>query len=176
MFEIRDTDKWVATGIYASGFAYYNKRLKVKTAFATQIISKTLPEFRKLLNIPKDVVFRIAPIKGKALGRYNSNDKVAVIDPRQDFFSLLNCIAHELVHAEQYHENRLDITYVRGKGYLHMWNGDKINNKGTTYKAYRNQPWEIEAFSRQASLAEKVSDALDLQTLQTSSYKYLIDL
>ena len=80
------------------------------------------------------------------------------------FFSLLNCIAHELVHAEQYYENRLDFTYVRGKGFLHMWNGDEINNKGTTYRAYRNQPWEIEAFSRQASLAEKVSDALDLQT------------
>ena len=163
MLEICDTDKWVASGIYVSGFAYYNKVLKPKSTLASMVVLKTLPEFRKLLNIPKDIRFRIAPIKGRAQGRYNSKDKVAVIDPRQDFYSLMNCIAHELVHAEQYHENRLDLTYVRGKGYLHMWNGDKINNKGTTYNAYRNQPWEVEAFSRQASLAEKVSDALDLK-------------
>ena len=163
MYEICDSDKWVASNIYASGFAYYNKDLKPKTAFASMVVFKTLPEFRKLLNIPEDIRFRIAPIKGRAQGRYNSKDKVAVIDPRQDFYSLMNCIAHELVHAEQYHENRLVHTYVRGKGFMHMWYGDEVNNKGTTYRAYREQPWEIEAFERQAKLAEKVNDILECE-------------
>ena len=45
---------------------------------------------------------------------------------------------------------------------MHYWNGE-IGSKGTTYKAYRDQPWEQEAWSRQAELAERVCQALELK-------------
>jgi hypothetical protein len=43
---------------------------------------------------------------------------------------------------------------------MHYWNGE-IGKKGTTYKAYRDQPWEQEAWSRQAALAEQVCSILE---------------
>jgi hypothetical protein len=43
---------------------------------------------------------------------------------------------------------------------MHHWNGTP-GKKGTTYKAYRDQPWEQEAWNRQMYLAEKVCSILE---------------
>ena len=72
----------------------------------------------------------------------------------------MEVIAHELVHAEQYHTGKLKKKYNRGKGWLHHWNGTP-GKKGTTYKAYRDQPWEQEAWNRQMYLAETVCRILE---------------
>lgn len=159
---LRDSDKMITSNIYASGFAYYNKPMKKSTMFAISMIDRSLPEFRKLLNIPKDIKFRVAPLKTRGLhGCYWKGSKVAEIDPRVSSKALLGVIAHELVHAEQYNEGRLDQEYVRGR-YVHSWNGSLVMNKGTTYAAYRNQPWEIEAFERQGVLADTVANKLGI--------------
>ena len=85
---------------------------------------------------------------------------MATIDCRLGWAKALEVIAHELVHAEQYHTGKLKKKYVQRKGWLHHWNGSP-GKKGTTYKAYRDQPWEQEAWSRQMYLAEKVCSILE---------------
>ena len=87
-------------------------------------------------------------------------NKLAVIDCRLGWAKALEVIAHELVHAEQYHTGKLKKKYVQRKGWLHHWNGTP-GKKGTTYKAYRDQPWEQEAWNRQMYLAEKVCSILE---------------
>ena len=126
----------------------------VKTAIA--LIDKTLPEFRKLLNLPERLVFRISRIKGQYSGKYCNGDNVVLVSPVVKWDRLLETIAHELVHAEQYHECRLASVFSSHKGWVHQWYGEDNYSKGTTYNSYRNQPWEQEAFSRQKELADKV--------------------
>ena len=145
-----------------SGYAYYNKVLRPKADLVILIIQKTLPEFKKLLNLPNGLTFRVAPIKAKRTrGVYVVGERLVEIDPRQRATDVLTTIAHELVHAEQYHEGRLKIEYLRGHGQVHMWNGEFVTNKGSTYQAYRDQPWEKEAFERQVTIAEEVGRILD---------------
>jgi hypothetical protein len=55
---------------------------------------------------------------------------------------------------------KLKKKYVQRKGWLHHWNGTP-GKKGTTYKAYRDQPWEQEAWNRQMYLAETVCRILE---------------
>lgn len=74
-----------------------------------------------------------------------------------DIKKMAETIGHELVHAEQYMTGKLDID-----GAYHRWNGQRVVNRGTTYTAYRNQPWEKEAFDRQAANAEKILSAYHL--------------
>jgi hypothetical protein len=85
---------------------------------------------------------------------------MATIDCRLGWAKALEVIAHELVHAEQYHTGKLKKKYVQRKGWMHSWNGTP-GKKGTTYKAYRDQPWEQEAWNRQMYLAETVCRILE---------------
>ena len=156
---IKDTDKLVGKRVYMSLSAIYTHGEKADAV--KQIIQKTMPEFRKLLNLPADLIFRVAPIKARNTnGSYDSDHKLVNIDCRLPWAKALEVLAHELVHAEQYHTNKLKKKFVGRKGWMHYWNGE-IGNKGTTYKAYRDQPWEQEAWSRQAVLAEQVCSILE---------------
>jgi len=53
-------------------------------------------------------------------------------------------LGHELVHAEQFLTGKLK--WVKDAWY---WGDRKAISKGTTYAAYRQLPWEVEAFARQ---------------------------
>ena len=119
---IKDTDKMVTKGVYMSLSAIYTH---TKTAAViASMIQRSLPEFRKQLDLPEDVKFRVAPIKAKSInGYYSVEDKLAVIDCRLGWAKALEVIAHELVHAEQYHTGKLKKKYVQRKGWLHHWNG-----------------------------------------------------
>ena len=159
--EIKSTDKMVSKGIYMSASAIYTHTKSAK--IIALMIKRSLPEFRKQLNLPRDVQFRVAPIKAKNTnGYYMVEGKLAVIDCRLGWAKALEVIAHELVHAEQYHQGRLKHKMSRGR-WRPFWMGSSAFSKGTTYQAYRKQPWEIEAWGRQAELAEKV--CVDLNKL-----------
>jgi len=67
------------------------------------------------------------------------------------FKYMAETLGHEMVHVEQYMTGRLTVD-----GYRHVWNGRKHAGRGTTYESYRNLPWEIEAFDRQAAEASKI--------------------
>lgn len=77
--------------------------------------------------------------------------------PLPDIGNFMETIAHELVHAEQFNQGRLETTIMADKNFnlVHTkkWEGVAWKSKGATYNSYRNLPWEKEAFDRQAQLA-----------------------
>lgn len=153
-----NTDKQITPSISMSLSAIYTHSKTSKEVLAT--VYKAMPVLHKLLNIPQDVQIRICPIKAKRTnGRYMSGEKIAEIDCRLTWEKALEVLCHEMVHAEQYHTGRLE-NVVGLRGWVHKWNGSVDFNKGSTYKAYRNQPWEQEAWSRQAELCELVMKEL----------------
>jgi hypothetical protein len=160
---MKSTDKLVAPGLVMSLSAIYNKKLQKQAREVAVVVNKAMPVLKTLLSLPDDVTVRVAPIKARATnGRYFNGPRVAEIDCRLDWAKALEVLCHEMVHAEQYHTGRLEKTWAR-TGWTHKWNGSISFNKGTTYKAYRDQPWELEAWSRQAELAEQVCTILENQ-------------
>ena len=110
-------------------------------------------DFKDHFDFDDDTEFHVRPVRGNTSGWYRSKSKRIEIDPRYSFLKVLNIIAHELVHAEQYKQERL----VQGV-YRHesIWNG-KVHKRGTTHKQYLNRPWEIEARQRAAQFVEDMT-------------------
>lgn len=151
---MKSTDKQFSKDVYVSLSTIYTHGTEVAT-----VVTKAMPVLRKLLNVSPAVTVRVAPIKGKHTnGRYWSGQKLIEVDCRLDWAKALEVLCHEMVHAEQYHEGRLEHT-----GRMYKWNGQLNSNRGTTYNAYREQPWEQEAFARQAVLAKQVNEILEAQ-------------
>ena len=63
---------------------------------------------------------------------------------------------------------KLKKKFSQRKGWMHYWNGE-AGNKGATYKSYREQPWEQEAWSRQVVLAQQVSEVLEIKHDNTTT-------
>lgn len=158
---IRKTDKEVVEGIFMSVSSLYNKKIQNKADTIRCLIQASIPEFKKLLNLPAGLRFRIAPIKGRFSGRYNDDLRLVELDSRLNWDHAMLVLAHELVHAEQFHENRLENKFIPRHGYAYFWNGKRWNGKGSTLKAYMAQPWEKEAYERQTGLVEQVCTILD---------------
>ena len=156
---LKSSDKLVSkkANIFVSAGASYSH--KKNTSINVQLIERSLPILKTLLKLPS-LSIRVAPIKAKLIkGYYQSESKLVTVDCRLEPKELIEVLAHELVHAEQYHSGRLTKKYLKRKGWMHYWNG-ALGSKGTTYKAYRDQPWEKEAWSRQEELARLVVDKL----------------
>lgn len=160
---IHNTDKYVGENTYVSLSSIYNPKLKKSAAEVRHVVRKAVPVLRKLLDFDEDVKFRIAPIKGKYSGRYCHSNRMVELDCRMKWDMALEVLCHELVHAEQFHTGKLDTTTDKYGRWVSVWHGNRHDNKGTTYNAYRNQPWEKEAFERQAELAKKVNEILEAE-------------
>ena len=162
-----DSDKHLTEHVRVSYHTMYRSpRSRNAAVAAACLIEQALPHFRKLLQLPDGIKVRIAGIKGRVRGRYVWRSKMAVLDNQLIFngnFALLEVLAHELVHAEQYYQGRLENEWVSGRGWEYRWHGETNTNRGSTYAAYRRQPWEIEAFDRQNALASQVVSALNLK-------------
>ena len=113
---------------------------------------KHLPEERKFY--PIDIILK--NIKANGIGgrcQFVNNKATIEINFKyvgNNIKKMAETIAHELVHAEQYLSGRLawDHKYAS-----FVWEGNVNGNKGSTYQRYRDQPWEVEAFSSQEVLA-----------------------
>lgn len=158
---IKSTDIKISDFLYVSMDCVYNKRRRHNSRDTCSIIYRVFEKYRKYLDFPKDTVVRVCAIKGHVSGRYWSGDNVCEISCSMHWQSLLEVLAHELVHAEQYHTGRLKKEWVRNKGWVHKWDGSINHSKGSTYNAYRNQPWEKEAWERQTEIAELVSKDME---------------
>ena len=158
---IKKSDKQLGGGLYLAASCLYDAKLRDKALLVATVVNRSIDEFRNFLEFPKDITIRICPIKGQSSGRYFSGEKLVEISSRLPWDSALEVLAHELVHAEQYMQGRLKKSWMKKKGWVHQWNGNVNTNRGSTYQAYRNQPWEMEAWSRQAELAEKVCQILE---------------
>jgi hypothetical protein len=78
---------------------------------------------------------------------------VMFIDSGLDMERLILTIAHEMVHVKQY--ARGQITHKPG-GKTYYWMGKKVRKK------YFEQPWELEAFSKERILANKVFQIISI--------------
>ena len=86
-------------------------------------------------------VFQVGP---KALGM--------VIDTAMNIENLIITIAHEMVHVKQYARGQI----THGKNLKSkFWMGQKIKSQ------YYDSPWEVEAYSRERVLANKIFQIID---------------
>ena len=150
---INKTDRKVSSNIWMA-----QSTLNCDNAILiAKLIKATTPEFRKLLKFGKSIKFRVAPIKKRDVqGRYWSKSMVVELDSRQTPETAMLSLAHELVHAEQYYQKRLVSKWRKKQGWTSYWNGKVNNSKGATFNSYMNQPWEVEAYSRQGELVQRV--------------------
>lgn len=75
-----------------------------------------------------------------------------VLDTALDMEKLIITIAHEMVHVKQYAKGQMSHTKnQRGR----LWMGQKIKTE------YYDSPWEIEAFTKERVLANKVFKIID---------------
>lgn len=160
---IQHSDRKISTHVWVSYAAYYKspaQRARIDSQAA--LIERAMPVFYELLHIPRYVSIRIAGLKARTLrGKYVHTEKTAELSHKLANDRLLTTLAHELIHAEQYNTGKLKNEWS-DCGWVHSWEGDINTNKGTTYQAYRNQPWEIEAFGREQIVADVVRQRLGL--------------
>lgn len=72
------------------------------------------------------------------------------LDSRLESETLFNTLAHEMVHVKQYALGQLDVVAGRKGTVNYKWLG-RINKN-----EYFDCPWEVEAFSRERLLANKI--------------------
>jgi predicted SprT family Zn-dependent metalloprotease len=134
----------------ATSIKYGNyKHLQPDAKQVFRWIKRYWDDFKDHFDFDHDVEFHVRPVRGKTHGWYLSNKKRIEIDPRYSALSVLDTIAHELVHAEQYKQGRLEWNSKHSS----VWNGEH-HNRGTTHKQYLNRPWEIEARLRAAEFVK----------------------
>jgi hypothetical protein len=156
------SDRIIYDRIKASTQILYSSNVnRERVMYRGILFNAMLREFHTLLDFDKVVTIRLCKIKGRGIsGRYQAGYKLVELEYVSNIKEMMEWLAHELVHAEQYHTKKLEAVWVSGKGWEQRWNGKVCNNKGTTYNAYRNLPWEEEAFNRQKKLANTVYDRL----------------
>lgn len=161
--ELKPSDKNLTPNVWGSHAALYchSGKHRAKAHVMAALIEEALPHFQKLLDIRDNTVFRVATIKGKFSGRYWNTSNLVELSPRLSIMQVLQVMAHELVHAEQYNTGRLMPELDKSKGrWVDIWEGKVHSGRGTTYKAYRSLPWEVEAYSREKGLAKQVAEIL----------------
>ena len=135
----------------ATSIKYGNyKHLQPDARQVFRWIKRYWDDFKDHFDFDNDVEFHVRPVRGNTHGRYRNEKKKIEIDPRYSAKKVLDTIAHELVHAEQYKQGRLDWDCKR---FMSVWNGVH-HKRGTTHKQYLNLPWEIEARERAAQFVE----------------------
>ena len=135
-----------------------------KTAYPiAELIKSTESAFRDLLDFAEDTTFRVTAIRKRTkYGQYWSKLKTVELDCRLPLATAIQTLAHELVHAEQYHQGRLAASQSAASGdWNQYWNGEHVK-VGTGYKAYRALPWEKEAFDREQELASQALGLIGL--------------
>ena len=135
----------------ATSIKYGNyKHLQYDAKLVLRWIKFYWNDLKEHFDFDDEIAFHVRPIRGTFQGWYKSERNRIEIDPRYPPESVLDTIAHELVHAEQYKQGRL--TWDHGAC---LWNGE-VYKRGKTYKMYRNRPWEIEARERAAEFVKEM--------------------
>jgi hypothetical protein len=144
----------------ATSIKYGNyKHLQPKAALVFKWIKQYWDDFKDYFDFDNDVEFHVRPVRGNTHGWYRSRSKRIEIDPRYGTKKVLDTIAHELVHAEQYKQGRLAWD---SKKLVSLWNGE-FHKRGNTHKQYLNLPWEIEARQRAAEFVKDMTARENLQ-------------
>lgn len=136
--------------IIATSIKYGNyKHLMAQANGVKKLVKQYWSMFIQEFDFDQNFTLQIRPIRGNTLGRARSNRNIIEIDPRYSKQNIINTIAHELVHLEQYKQKRL-----MTKGNDRVWNNTFFRT-ATTYKQYFNRPWEVEARARAEQFVTK---------------------
>ena len=141
------------------------KEFKPRSIMIKDLIIGMLPKAREILDFGNDFDIVIRCIRKKSFitvdGVYSDARKVLEINPRVETLNaVIETLAHELVHAEQFKQGRLksDFADVYKEEPIWVWE-DMLEVSPTTikdYEAYRKLPWEVEAYDRQNKIAEEL--------------------
>lgn len=97
-----------------------------------------------LITIPSDACgYCIAYSEGNNLDR--PRDFVLQVDRTNKLHTVLETVAHEMIHLKQYARGELYYSTVKRK---HRWHGRWINYR----LSYAQQPWEKEAYNEEKTL------------------------
>lgn len=140
----------------ATSIKYGNyKRHLERAQYVIEIIKSHLANLQKEFDFKSNPTIRIRPIRGETYGRIFDKSNKIEIDPRYSFRHIIETIAHELVHSEQYKQGRLVQEYDPARfDYMYSWNKMKFRNP-RSHKEYWNLPWEIEARARAKEYVDK---------------------
>lgn len=140
----------------------YSSRYKQKTQRLVEFTKDACVLYRELLTFPQEITVEVKPMK-KYAGLYYEDKKKVDISFRFDpGIPYLEILAHELVHAEQHHTSKIHSVWDKKKRtWAYRWGGKIWDNNITDYQCYINQPWEVEAFTRQSELALTVWEVLE---------------
>ncbi len=79
---------------------------------------------------------------------------IMFLDSKLDVERLILTMAHEMVHVKQFARGQLK--EIEGRTQVRYWMGKKVR------KGYFEQPWELEAFSKERVLANKIFKIINL--------------
>lgn len=162
--QMKATDKLVARNVWVSSQIYFSSKRRIGTSLTkgeyrarlnanAKLLSIALEEFRKYLKFDKSVSVRLASLKSYRIkGLMDGINNVATIRYRTNFKNMLETLAHELVHAEQFKSGKLKYVWDDTK-WAALWCGEKYKITSSSLPAYVDMPWEDEAFKRQEGLA-----------------------
>jgi hypothetical protein len=107
-------------------------------------ITKLMPRMKTL-----NVDVKLTKLKGDANGyclRDSPRDFSIEVDHTQGLRTMLETVAHEMVHVKQYARNEMTDWIIEDKFY--KWKGDFVPESTN----YWDLPWEIEANGREVGL------------------------
>lgn len=139
------------------------KRFLSRANEQAEFVKTVMPYARQLLTLPPLLGITVRPIRGRVNGTCNRFLKIEMETRRKSMGDFLITLMHELVHAEQFFTGRL----ATGN----RWNGVEYK-RGTTYKKYRELPWEVEAWDRQEQLAKDVLGLMHKDGLNILEHEY----
>jgi hypothetical protein len=124
-----------------------------------EIIQKCAEFFADELNL-KNSTYKVFICTDPTLMRERRNNGVAcktgdkeitiAVDSRLPIKKLFYTLAHEMVHAKQFARGQYRSEKARNGKYRKYWCGKRV------IADYVDQPWEIEAFSRESILVERL--------------------
>ena len=136
-----------------------DRKYRAKTRRMVEVANIILPLLKQRMALPDDVKVVVAFTRAKRnLGSYYPDKKECFIDPRrQGLWQFVDCVVHELTHAEQYHTGRLKQQYSRvHESWVPVWQDEEWGRWAGNFKKYREQPWEVEARKVAADLTKEI--------------------
>lgn len=141
--------------IIASSVRYgrYRNFLQAASEFV-DVLSDKEKTIREYFNLPENIEIIMRPIRNlygtASVLRYESgNEYLVEIDVRQSLEDFKDTILHELVHIEQYFENRL---FLRSEHLYSTFEGQEFRLISNKSDDYNNLPWEKEAIEKSDKL------------------------
>lgn len=139
----------------ATSIKYGNyKHLMPSVMRIVNVIKIYRGEIAKYIDYRKDVTIKFRPIRGNTSGQAYDKRNTIEIDPRSIagndssyLQKLLELLCHELVHSEQYKQNRL--VYIAQSIKFE----EKTYRNPKRFDEYYNSPWEVEARRRGSEVA-----------------------